>query len=193
MSKDTNITDKDIYPRKLSFLDKIILKYKFPVLPNSKKGNSFFVIVRRNRYQLLENIADRLKGYLTNLKMNFDEIQNLKDDIKNIEKKLDIKEEQRRKIAGKVGGLTKSLNKANQKNADLLKNREELLNTIELRDLQMELIKIQKEKSENEVKILKNRGKKKDIETYKNFFECRHELEKREREYDNKISERQKK
>ena len=57
----------------------------------------------------------------------------------------------------------------------------------------MELIKIQKEKSENEVKILKNRGKKKDIETYKNFFECRHELEKREREYDNKISERQKK
>jgi hypothetical protein len=97
----------------------------------------------------------------------FAEIKNMKDELQKINAMLKIKESKRRKSASKIGGLQASLNSQKQKNDTLLEM---------LKEKETELDVKQKE-----VEMLKNKGKrKKDVESYKNYFEARKKLEDKE-------------
>lgn len=127
-----------------------------------------FKIVNKARYELLEKMVERQDNYIENIKLNNKKIDELKEKINKILEELKIKEGKRRKLASKVGGLQASLNNQKEKNSIILEN-------LELKTLEADL-------KNKEILMLRNKDKKKkNIEDYKNFVECRKELEKRSR------------
>ena len=145
-------------------------------------------IVDKARYQLLEKIAERTDNYISQIKTDIkkidslnNKIEELEDLVKNITILFQEKENQRRKNASKVGGLQTSLNKEKTKTKELLENQVILENKINEKDNKMELKDLEIKTKDAEIKMLRGKGKKKNIEDYKNFVECRKELEKRKK------------
>lgn len=145
-------------------------------------------IVDTNKQDFLEKLEVRVKGYLTQLSEQFrklkeqdDKIDNLTNEIKSIKDILVIKEESRRKNAGKVGGLQKSLNTEKEKTKELLNYTSNLESVIQQKDEELEVKNLELKSKDAEIKMLRGKGKKKDVEDYKNFIECRKELERREK------------
>ena len=176
-------------PKRLSFFDRVRLKMMMPNLKKYKvkysdknKPDEEFILVKKAEYELMKKVTERQDNYIEQIKINNKEIQNQQDEISNLSssieevlEQLKIKESERRKAAGKAGGLTASLNKEREKKEQLLQDKAKLENTIELNELEIK-------KRDAEIKILTGKGRKKNIEDYKNYRECRHELEKRKRE-----------
>ncbi|MGM9879464.1 MAG: hypothetical protein ACI31R_05535 [Bacilli bacterium] len=146
-------------------------------------------IVDKARYNLLERIAERTDNYLNQIKNDFEKIdslnnkiEELEDLVKNITILFQEKENQRRKNASKVGGLQTSLNKEKNKAKELLKYKVILENKIDENKNKMELKDLEIKAKDAEIQMLRGKGKKKNVEDYKNFVECRKELEKRLKE-----------
>lgn len=138
-----------------------------------------FKIVNKARYELLEKMVERQDNYIENIKLNNKKIDELKEKTNKILEELKIKEDKRRKLASKVGGLQASLNNQKEKNSIILEN-------LELKTLEADL-------KNKEILMLRNKDKKnKNIEDYKNYFEGRKEILKRMKEV-NKIEYRDKK
>ena len=151
-------------------------------------ANMKLKIVDKARYNLLEKIAERTDNYLNQIKNDFEKIdslnnkiEELEDLVKNITILFQEKENQRRKNASKVGGLQTSLNKEKTKTKELLENQVILENTINEKNDKMELKDLEIKAKDAEIQMLRGKGKKKNVEDYKNFVECRKELEKRSR------------
>lgn len=151
-------------------------------------ANMKLKIVDKARYQLLEKIAERTDNYLNQIKNDFEKIdslnnkiEELEDLVKNITILFQEKENQRRKNASKVGGLQTSLNKEKNKAKELLKYKVILENKIDENKNKMELKDLEIKAKDAEIQMLRGKGKKKNVEDYKNFVECRKELEKRSR------------
>lgn len=145
-------------------------------------------LVDTNKQDFLEKLEVRVKGYLVQLTEQFkklkeqdNKIENLTNEIKEIKDILIIKEESRRKNASKIGGLQTSLNKEKTKTKELLENQIILENKINENNNKMELKDLEIKTKDAEIKMLRGKGKKKNIEDYKNFVECRKELEKRKK------------
>lgn len=133
------------------------------------------------RLEFLEKLPQRVEGYLSQItqqiktiKSNEENINNLSNKIDKIVEKLEEKETQRRKAAGKVGGLTASLNKEKEKTEHLIEDKVKLENTIELKDLELQ-------EKDAEIKILKNLGKKKQMSDYKKLQEIRKDIDNKKR------------
>ena len=147
-----------------------------------------FKIVDKARYELLERIAERTDNYITQIKNDIKKIDSLNAKIEELEflvKDITIlfqeKENQRRKNASKIGGLQTSLNKEKNKTKELLEHQVILENTINEKNDKMELKNLELKAKDAEIQMLRGIGKKKNVEDYKNFVECRKELEKRSR------------
>ena len=147
-----------------------------------------FKIVDKARYELLERIAERTDNYITQIKNDIKKIDSLNTKIEELEflvKDITIlfqeKENQRRKNASKIGGLQTSLNKEKNKTKELLEHQVILENTINEKNDKMELKNLELKSKDAEIQMLRGIGKKKNVEDYKNFVECRKELEKRSR------------
>lgn len=181
--------------RKLNVFEKTYIRLHFPNLKKYKKRQEHensqkkfrIRIVDVNRLEFLEKLPKRLEGYLKQLNDNFGTLKSNEERINNLDNKvtkafemLEEKEHQRRKTAGKVGGLTASLNREKEKTEQLLEDKITLENTIEIQQKEINL-------KEQEINILRNRGQKQDIEAYKTFFQSRKELERRKRENNKKI------
>lgn len=145
-------------------------------------------IVDKARYNLLERIAERTDNYLNQIKNDFEKIDSLNNKIEELENTIKIiinlfqeKENQRRKNASKIGGLQTSLNKEKIKTKELLEHQVVLQNKITEKDNKMELKDLEIKTKDAEIKMLRGKGNKKNIEDYKNFVECRKELEKRKK------------
>lgn len=152
-------------------------------------ANMKLKIVDKARYNLLEKIAERTDNYLNQIKNDFEKIdslnnkiEELEDLVKNITILFQEKENQRRKNASKVGGLQTSLNKEKNKAKELLKYKVILENKIDENKNKMELKNLEIKAKDAEIQMLRGKGKKKNVEDYKNFVECRKELEKRLKE-----------
>lgn len=151
-------------------------------------ANMKLKIVDKARYNLLERIVERTDNYLNQIKNDFEKIDSLNNKIEELENTIKIiinlfqeKENQRRKNASKIGGLQTSLNKEKTKTKELLENQVILENKINEKDNKMELKDLEIKTKDAEIKMLRGKGKKKNIEDYKNFVECRKELEKRKK------------
>jgi len=94
-----------IEPKKLGAFQKFWLRLKFPKIP-SKDGS--MITITKGEYNLMKNILDKEECFLT-------QIHNQNKKIKDLEEKLIKKETARRKVAGKVGGMQKELNKWRRK------------------------------------------------------------------------------
>ena len=90
-----------IEPKKIGAFQKFWLRLKFPKIP-SKDGN--MVTITKGEYKLMKNILDRDYKYLTQIMEQSKEIRELNDLVKE-------KEEKRRKLASKIGGMQKEINK----------------------------------------------------------------------------------
>ena len=88
-------------PRKLSLFEKFWLRLKFPKIP-SKDGN--MIMITKGEYNLMKNMMDKEESFLTQIKMQNKKIERLKELVKE-------KENLRRKLAGKVGGMTTYINR----------------------------------------------------------------------------------
>ena len=93
-------------------------------------------------------------------------------------KKQEEKEHQRRKSAGKVGGLTASLNKEKEKTDQLLENKLELENKIEMQKDELILKELELKQKEAEITIYKNLGKKKQMNDYKKLQEIQKDIDR---------------
>ena len=87
--------------RELNMFEKFWLKLKFPKIPS--KDDSMITITM-GEYNLMKNMLDKEESFLT-------QIHEQNHKIKNLEEQLKEKENARRKIAGKVGGMTKYINR----------------------------------------------------------------------------------
>ena len=136
----------------LSEREKIRISKMFPNLNKFKKKQEKekklvkyrLRLVDVIRLEFLEKLPQRVEGYLSQItqqiktiKSNEENINNLSNKIDKIVEKLEEKEQQRRKSAGKVGGLTASLNKEKEKTENLLEDKAILENTI--KDLESKL------------------------------------------------------
>ncbi len=151
-------------------------------------ANMKLKIVDKAKYELLEKIAERTDNYISQIKTDIkkidslnNKIEELEDLVKNITILFQEKENQRRKNASKVGGLQTSLNKEKNKAKELLKYKVILENKIDENKNKMELKDLEIKAKDAEIQMLRGKGKKKNVEDYKNFVECRKELEKRSR------------
>lgn len=145
-----------------------------------------FKIVDKARYELLERIAERTDKYIAQIKTDIKKIDSLNNKIEELEvlvKNITIlfqeKENQRRKNASKIGGLQTSLNKEKIKTKELLDYQFILENEIDEKKEQMEVKDLELKAKDAEIQMLRGKGKKKTVEDYKNFVECRKELERR--------------
>lgn len=159
---------KRIEVKKPNIIDRIIFALSLPDIPSKDDGERPFKILKTKEYNLMKNMIDGIPGYTT-------QIRKQNEDLKNLQKELDLKsaeltqkEDKRRKLVAKLGGLQTSLNNCKRINNELIKKLEDIEVQIDLKD--------------KEIEMLRNKGKrKKDIESYKNYFEARRELEKREK------------
>ena len=154
-------------------------------------------IVDKAKYQLLERIAERTDNYISQIKTDIKKIDSLNTKIEELEKLVknitilfQEKEKQRRKNASKIGGLQTSLNKEKNKTKELLNNQFILETKITEKNDEMELKNLEIKSKTAEIKMLRGKGQKKNIEDYKNFVECRKELEKRKNDCKRKKSSR---
>lgn len=182
----TNLYE-EIKPRKLTGEEKKYLLKNFPKLSKkTKKENKMkryrLKIVDVNRLEFLEKLSERTENYIQQIMIQIKKIQEKNNEIAELNNKIDdtfeilkLKEEQRRKNASKAGGLQRSLNSFKKKNDKLIEERANLADELENKNIELEL-------KEKEIQMLKNKdSKKKDVETYKNYFHARKELEKREK------------
>lgn len=175
--------------QELSEREKIRISKMFPNLNKFKKKQEKekklvkyrLRLVDVIRLEFLEKLPQRVEGYLSQItqqiktiKSNEENINNLSNKIDKIVEKLEEKETQRRKAAGKVGGLTASLNKEKEKTEHLIEDKVKLENTIELKELELQ-------EKEAEIKILKNLGKKKQMSDYKKLQEIRKDIDNKKR------------
>lgn len=157
--------ETELMGKKLKPFERKKLQAKMPKIPQERK--SLFKIVKTSEYELMKKSMERQTSYLTQIMDQFAEIKNMKEELQKINAMLKIKETKRRKSASKIGGLQASLNSQRQKNNVLLEMLKE-------KDVELDV-------KEKEVEMLRNKGKrKKNVESYKNYFEARKELEKKE-------------
>ncbi len=179
--------------RQLNIFEKEYLRLHFPNLKRYKKKQEHensqkkfrLRIVDVNRLEFLEKLPDRLEGYLSQLREQFGTLKSNEDRINNLDNKvtkaleiLEEKEHQRRKSAGKVGGLTASLNKEKEKTEQLLENKLELENTIEMQKDELILKELELKRKEAEINIYKNLGKKKQMNDYKKLQEIQKDIDR---------------
>lgn len=138
-----------------------------------------FKIVDKTKYELLEKMAQRIDNYIMEIKIlgkkveeNNDRQASILKEIDIIKEELNTKEQQRKKLACKIGGLKTSLNNQKEKNDTLLN-----LNKVLIK----ENIKQKEELKEMELKLnfLANNKRTPSLEDYKNYIERRKECEKR--------------
>lgn len=157
--------ETELMGKKLKPFERKKLQKQLPKIPQERK--SLFKIVKTAEYELMKKSMERQTSYLTQIMDQFAEIKNMKEELQKINAMLKIKETKRRKSASKIGGLQASLNSQRQKNDVLLEMLKE-------KDIELDV-------KEKEVEMLRNKGKrKKNVESYKNYFEARKELEKKE-------------
>ena len=157
--------ETELMGKKLKPFERKKLQKQLPKIPQERK--SLFKIVKTTEYELMKKSMERQTSYLTQIMDQFAEIKNMKEELQKINAMLKIKETKRRKSASKIGGLQASLNSQRQKNDVLLEMLKE-------KDIELDV-------KEKEVEMLRNKGKrKKNVESYKNYFEARKELEKKE-------------
>ena len=157
--------ETELMGKKLKPFERKKLQRQLPKIPQERK--SLFKIVKTTEYELMKKSMERQTSYLTQIMDQFVEIKNMKEELQKINAMLKIKETKRRKSASKIGGLQASLNSQRQKNDVLLEMLKE-------KDIELDV-------KEKEVEMLRNKGKrKKNVESYKNYFEARKELEKKE-------------
>lgn len=157
--------ETELMGKKLKPFERKKLQRQLPKIPQERK--SLFKIVKTSEYELMKKSMERQTSYLTQIMDQFAEIKNMKEELQKINAMLKIKETKRRKSASKIGGLQASLNSQRQKNDALLEMLKE-------KDVELDV-------KEKEVEMLRNKGKrKKNVESYKNYFEARKELEKKE-------------
>ena len=176
---------KTTIANELSEKDKLKISKMFPNLKKFEKKKERenkiakyrLRIVDIVRLEFLEKLPQRLEGYLKQIdqqlktiKSNEENINSLSNKVDKIVKKLEEKEIQRRKSAGKVGGLTASLNKEKEKTEQLLEDKAKLENTMQLKELELS-------EKDIEIQILKNLGKKKQINDYKKLQEIRKDID----------------
>lgn len=94
-----------IEPKELGAFQKFWLRLKFPKIPSK---DDKFITISMGEYNLMRKIIDRDGKYLTQITNQIKEIRELKEMITE-------KEKARRKVAGKVGGMQKELNKWKEK------------------------------------------------------------------------------
>lgn len=143
-----------------------------------------FKVISKGTYNCMKKIAERQDNYIENIRILNSKVGTLEDKIDLTLENLQIKEEQRRKNACKIGGLQASLNSQKVKNECLVKDNINLASKIENDRQEFETVKKELEDTvrlkDAEIKMLRNKGKKsKNVEDYKNYFECRKELERR--------------
>ena len=174
--------------KKLNWLDKLRLKMMMPDLKKYKRKYSdelqeddHYVLVKRTDYELMQKMVDRQDNYLTQIKMNNEEIGKLRDTnedmvgvVKDTLNQLKQTEQARKKNACKIGGLTTSLNKEKNKTKELLDTVSELENEIKLKQLEIE-------KKDVQNKILKNTGKQKQLDDYQKLVELNKDIQKHKR------------
>lgn len=190
------MNEKNKEARELTFLEKAYIRKKFPNLKKYKKREEHEIsqkklrlkIIDVNRIEFLEKLAQRTEGYLNQIFQSFKTIKSNEENINNLNNKIDkivsmleTKEQQRRKTAGKVGGLTTSLNKEKEKTDHLLKNQESLENTIEKLKDEVEIKELELKEKEMKIEIYKNLGKKRQMEDYKKIQEIRKDIDKHKR------------
>jgi hypothetical protein len=138
-----------------------------------------YMIIKRNDYKFMKDTINRLMtinyDYLETIKQSKSEILsrigNLHHSNDIVLDKLQTTESARRKNASKIGGLTTSLNKERNKTKELLNTVNELEDTIELQ-------KLESEKKDTQIKILKNVGKQKQMDDYKKLEELNKDIQK---------------
>lgn len=179
--------------RELNIFEKTYIRLHFPNLKKYQKRQEYensqkkfrIRIVDVNRLEFLEKLPKRLEGYLKQLNDNFGTLKSNEERINNLDNKvtkafemLKKKEHQRRKTAGKVGGLTASLNKEKEKTDRLLENKLELENTIEMQKDELILKELELKRKEAEITIYKNLGKKKQMSDYKKLQEIQKDIDR---------------
>lgn len=146
-------------------------------------------IIDLDKQDFLEKLEARVKGYLFQLSQNFkkleekdDKIENLISEVMEIKDNLKIKENLRRKTAGKVGGLQKSLNRQKEKNKLLLKLSKSLEKQLDDKTKESEKTEKELEEIKRQLEFFKNHRKAYSMEEYRNYVERRKECEKRLKE-----------
>lgn len=87
--------------RKLGAIEKFWLRIHFPRIP---KETDVFVNIPKANLKLMKTLISREESFITQIHKQNKEIEDLKYQLKD-------KEQKRRKIAGKVGGMQKYINK----------------------------------------------------------------------------------
>lgn len=87
--------------RKLGFFERFWLRLKFPKIPSN---DGSMITISKGEYNLMKNMMDKEESFLTQIKMQNKEIEKLKQLVKE-------KENARRKLASKIGGMTTYINR----------------------------------------------------------------------------------
>lgn len=87
--------------RKLNIIEKIWLRLHFPKIP---KESDTYISIRKTDYELMKKMVERQDNYVK-------QIMDLTKELNEIKEEIIQKEEQRRKLAGKIGGLKKHINR----------------------------------------------------------------------------------
>lgn len=72
---------------------------RFPKIPSSE-----YIKIRKNDYELMKKMVERQDNYVK-------QIMDLSKELNEVKEELMQKEEQRRKLAGKIGGMKKHINR----------------------------------------------------------------------------------
>lgn len=72
---------------------------KFPKIPSSE-----YIKIRKTDYELMKKMVERQDNYAR-------QIMDLTKELNELKELLFLKEEQRRKLAGKIGGMKKHINR----------------------------------------------------------------------------------
>lgn len=76
-----------------------MLGLKFPKIPSSE-----YIKIRKTDYELMKKMVERQDNYAR-------QIMDLTKELNELKELLFLKEEQRRKLAGKIGGMKKHINR----------------------------------------------------------------------------------
>ena len=72
---------------------------RFPKIPSRE-----YIKIRKNDYELMKKMVERQDNYVK-------QIMDLSKELNEVKEELMQKEEQRRKLAGKIGGMKKHINR----------------------------------------------------------------------------------
>lgn len=76
-----------------------MFRLKFPKIPSSE-----YIKIRKTDYELMKKMVERQDNYVK-------QIMDLTKELNEIKEEITQKEEQRRKLAGKIGGMKKYINR----------------------------------------------------------------------------------